>query len=924
MAVRRFGPTLGAGVVIIETPPDRTLEPAPTGVTCYIGEVEKGATDELISCPGLSDYARKCGSYYDGSQVPDSAFDFFNLGQGAGPLFVVRVTDGTEVPGHDHVFSRHQGHAFYTGADASGGPWNNVKVPLLRATTKNGGRWGGRERTHDGEMDDESVDLTATTIDTKETFLEDEWAGGFVILDGADGTNYYKIESNDVAGVITTQSGRDMAADLAASADSTSTGYSLFLPQEEIEFPNEQAGTLKGVFLLWKDGEENEDTYFGLEIWENGAKVKDYPNLSMDPNNKWYINNVVNEDDSNFWVEFEVLYTGALDNDLRPANHYVYAEDWSSNVVTVPIAFIQSEVLAAPGTLRITNFTLPSANGMPDLVRPGRYRIECTDDSDGFEYTITTEIDYGVDAIDIPVVLAGTVPAPNQWMVGFDIEEVGAGPTIGDYVIVDVRPLPVRDVADGEGGLAGGRLYYDIETNKRAFAKIDANTVNTITLTTAPVPAPQESQSASQAGNVITTGTLTFPGQTITGPISMRHSTLGTAALNVTAGSPYADVATLVAAINLAWQTDTGSTGDIAVANGTDAIDISTDDSGLDEEVGYESFITVLANTDLGIASDTTVYGSLGATLRVQSPTYLRDGYNGLTPDTSRFLNVLKTDGSSLLDRLQKRNLGLVKLACPAITDTTIQKSGLAYAEYANYQYRVEFPATLDDDSSAVAYINDTIGRNDFGVSSYPSYGYVPNPTGAGTVLRTLTGTIHGKEALVAKNYQGYFKAAAGTDVVASNIVRLPTGERILNEEVLNPAGINIIKKVRGNFILWGSRTIALDPGWKWKHQREQMSHYENIFRDQFDFIIFAINDIQTQQSLITTFRAFFLPEWQKRALRGDTFEDAVSIKIDGDNNTNLTRANGDLFADIKLRLADTVERFNIRIGKAGIFEDLG
>ena len=54
------------------------------------------------------------------------------------------------------------------------------------------------------------------------------------------------------------------------------------------------------------------------------------------------------------------------------------------------------------------------------------------------------------------------------------------------------------------------------------------------------------------------------------------------------------------------------------------------------------------------------------------------------------------------------------------------------------------------------------------------------------------------------------------------------------------------------------------------------------------------------------------------------TFEEAVGIKIDEENNTNLTRANGDLNAEISLRLADTVERFIITIGKLGIFDQLG
>ena len=126
-----------------------------------------------------------------------------------------------------------------------------------------------------------------------------------------------------------------------------------------------------------------------------------------------------------------------------------------------------------------------------------------------------------------------------------------------------------------------------------------------------------------------------------------------------------------------------------------------------------------------------------------------------------------------------------------------------------------------------------------------------------------------------------------------------------------------------GYFVLWGDRTLHLDPAWKFKHHRELMSYYEHVLQENFDFIVFAINDPETEAVALTTLNAFFLPEFVKRAIRGSKFTDAAVIKIDSENNTNATRAAGDLFADISLRLADTVERFIIRIGKQGIFESV-
>ena len=126
---------------------------------------------------------------------------------------------------------------------------------------------------------------------------------------------------------------------------------------------------------------------------------------------------------------------------------------------------------------------------------------------------------------------------------------------------------------------------------------------------------------------------------------------------------------------------------------------------------------------------------------------------------------------------------------------------------------------------------------------------------------------------------------------------------------------------LKGNFVIWGDRTLYTDPTWKWKHQRELMSYYENVLRESFDWIVFMINDPISENLAKVALRSFFEPEYAKRALRGDTFEDACIIKIDGENNTNATRAAGDMYADVTLRLADTIERFLLRMSKAGIFD---
>jgi phage tail sheath protein FI len=188
-----------------------------------------------------------------------------------------------------------------------------------------------------------------------------------------------------------------------------------------------------------------------------------------------------------------------------------------------------------------------------------------------------------------------------------------------------------------------------------------------------------------------------------------------------------------------------------------------------------------------------------------------------------------------------------------------------------------------------------------------------------------LIGMILGRESLVARQFDGFHKAPSGVDVTLPDVLELTTGDPetavILNEELTNPQGVNLVKFRQGVAILWGDRTISPTSAWRFHHQRALMSHYENILRENFDWIVFAINEPKTQERAKTTLRAFFLPEWVKGALRGDKFSDAFKLKIDEEINTDLTRSLGDLNAELKLKLADTVERFKMIIGKAGIFD---
>ena len=335
------------------------------------------------------------------------------------------------------------------------------------------------------------------------------------------------------------------------------------------------------------------------------------------------------------------------------------------------------------------------------------------------------------------------------------------------------------------------------------------------------------------------------------------------------------------------------------------------------------STITVASNVDI------TTIAAIADYFMVSYPMEMGGGVDGNADivDDDYISQAWDVDNSPF-NNVDGQNLGLIKFATPGVTATAVQKAGVAYAEAKNHQYRYEIASNVTTESAALTLVNDTLGRSDYAVLAWPSYAYIshpdPNFAREGMLkLVPITGMIHGREASIARDYQGYHKAAAGIDATLPAILKIPTLDRKLNEELLNPAGIAVIKKKQGNFVIWGDRTLHTDAAWKWKHQRELVSYYEQVLQQSFDWIIFMINDKASDRLAHTALVSFFLPEWSKRAIRGDTFQEAAIIKVDDELNTDAVRASGDKIASVSLRLADTVERFIIRVGKQGIFESV-
>jgi len=908
--IRRYGPTKGAGTVVIEQPPEETIEASALGVCAVIGQFERGKVNDVTDpqynrCPTKSVFEKLMGGRLDATIAPDVCQDFFDHGNGAGELIAVRVTDGTEKTAEVTLFSRHWGTAF-TADQADKDNQTQTKVGVLKITADNPGAWAGRARTRRAEVADVADIGTTTLLDADAGWTVNEWAGGQLVLDGVSG-KVYDVVSN-TATILTVESDADMDTDLGTGSEK---GYEVALAFDTLE-----SGDEKGMAVRIKEAQTLPDDNFGLEVFVDGQLVRDYATLSMDTSSQYYVEKVINDDSGNDWIVASDLWDGqgAVVPDVRPANQYGQLRSLTATAATFNVCQV---VQVDDSNVQVVNVTNPGVSVWVP------HRLTFTYDLANFKYTVAASLLYWPD-IAIANLDDFAIPTGEQ------LEQTWSHPGLGPDVTVDHLADPadatqfVIDVLPIDHyGAVGGEIAPDAGSNplKRFLvSSADSDSVaissgDLTTVGTAPVQAA-------------VTGTVAEPYAIVAATndgFSIKVDGRKIVTDTLTAGATQT-AAQVVADINGAFDTQFGA----GVINPASVYNDGTDnfvklESGWYEGGGPASLVEVATAsndcyTDLGLTVAET-QGTEGTEAQLLFGALLGGGFDGGVPADQEYLDALSITDSPL-NRLVDKGLGVIQISSAGVTSTTVQKQGLSYAEAKNHMYHVLIPEATTDEVDAVDYINGTIGRSDFGLCYFPTYADVPDPDRDGlTKAIPITGQVLGLDAKFARSFEGYHRPAAGIDAVLPRIVELPTGDTILNEELLNPQGLNVVKKKQGNFVVWGGRTISKTSAFKWKTHRLQLSHYEHTFLESFDYVIFQLNNAATRQGLISTFRVFFAAEFAKGAVVGDSLSDAVSIKIDDENNTDATAAAGDLHAEILLKLVNFVERFVIRIGKQGIFE---
>jgi hypothetical protein len=133
----------------------------------------------------------------------------------------------------------------------------------------------------------------------------------------------------------------------------------------------------------------------------------------------------------------------------------------------------------------------------------------------------------------------------------------------------------------------------------------------------------------------------------------------------------------------------------------------------------------------------------------------------------------------------------------------------------------------------------------------------------------------------------------------------------------LNPVAINAIRAFSGRGIrVFGSRTLASDPAWRFLTARRVVDAIEKTLERALQWMVFEPNNLITRQSVAATASTLLGMLHRDGVLAGTAPEEAYAVRCDEENNPEESRDTGRLVVDIAVAPTNPYEFVLFRLGR--------
>jgi phage tail sheath protein FI len=204
--------------------------------------------------------------------------------------------------------------------------------------------------------------------------------------------------------------------------------------------------------------------------------------------------------------------------------------------------------------------------------------------------------------------------------------------------------------------------------------------------------------------------------------------------------------------------------------------------------------------------------------------------------------------------------------------------------------------------------------------TSYAAFYYpwirIFDPTLNTTRLIPPTGHIAGIYAR-SDIERGVHKAPANEVVRGAFDLALPVTKG--DQDILNPKGVNCIRDFRSDergIRVWGARTMASDPEWKYVNVRRLFIFVEESIDQGTQWVVFEPNDQNTWARVVRSITGFLTTVWRSGALMGTTQDEAFFVKCDRTTMTQDDIDNGRLICYIGIAPVKPAEFVIFRISQ--------
>jgi len=227
-----------------------------------------------------------------------------------------------------------------------------------------------------------------------------------------------------------------------------------------------------------------------------------------------------------------------------------------------------------------------------------------------------------------------------------------------------------------------------------------------------------------------------------------------------------------------------------------------------------------------------------------------------------------------------------------------------------------ESPSDMIDFKGATGdYAGENAFNSSYGALYYP-WVYISDPLTGTKKLIPPSGAVAGTYAHT-DSTRGVHKAPAG---IAEGYLDSVVGiERIITKgehDLLNPAGINVIRSLPAGICIWGARTLSADSEWLYINVRRLLLNIEESIDKGSQWVVFEPNDPTLWGRVKRNITAFLLRVWRDGALFGGTQEEAFFVKVDEENNPPEVRDAGQLIIEVGVAPVKPAEFVIIKISQ--------